>query len=220
MAIFFIILGVVLLCIIFMCLVIGDKVQANPDNDKTKRKNEHLSFHGIVKCDVEYTFKNPALSDIQYIVDLTVNRICIITDSNSKIAAIHELRKSSPELSLAEAKEVIDKGTAYSLDLGEVSGVEIIEDSEVIGGVGRAIVGGVLAGGVGAVVGAVTAKKHIMSYKVIIYTTDVKNPQIALTLINSKMPTNSAIYKQASEFANKVNASIRAVIANQEKAII
>ncbi|MBQ8929768.1 MAG: hypothetical protein IJ052_05160, partial [Oscillospiraceae bacterium] len=45
-----------------------------------------------------------------------------------------------------------------------IIGCEIMVDSEVTGGVGRAVAGGIIAGGVGAIVGVATSKKTIKSY--------------------------------------------------------
>ncbi len=65
------------------------------------------------------------------------------------------------------------------IGLNDVIECEIIENNTVIakGGIGRAIVGGVLAGGAGAIVGATTAKKEtITSYKLRIITKNTDNP--------------------------------------------
>ena len=48
-------------------------------------------------------------------------------------------------------------------------------DSKVTGGIGRAVVGGVLAGDVGAFVGAMTAPEKIVSYKIVIYKNNPAN---------------------------------------------
>lgn len=95
----------------------------------------------------------------------------------------------------------------------EIIGCEIMTDSEVTGGIGRAIVGGVLAGEAGAVVGAVTAKKHIMSYKIVIYRSNIQTPTTEIILIKEKKSTKDADYTNAVSFANKVNASIKAIIS-------
>ena len=86
-----------------------------------------------------------------------------------------------------------------------------------MGGVGRAVVGGILAGGIGAVVGSVTAKKHITSYKILIFTSDIINPCITLVLINSKTKTNSTNYTKARTFAQNVYASITSIILTNKK---
>lgn len=104
-------------------------------------------------------------------------------------------------------------GTGEAIPFREIIGCEIMTDSEVTGGIGRAIVGGVLAGEAGAVVGAVTAKKHIMSYKIVIYRSNIQTPTNEIVLIKEKKSTKDADYTNAVSFANKVNASIKAIIS-------
>ena len=109
---------------------------------------------------------------------------------------------------------ILDKeGIGQAIPFREIIGCEIVTDSEVTGGVGRAIVGGVLAGEAGAVVGAVTAKNHIMSYKIVIYRSNIQTPTNEIELINEKKSTKDIDYTSAVAFANKVNASIKAIIS-------
>lgn len=119
----------------------------------------------------------------------------IVDDKNS---LVHILNKDS---------------TVESIPFREIIGCEIMTDSEVTGGIGRAIVGGVLAGEAGAVVGAVTAKKHIMSYKIVIYRSNIQTPTNEIVLIKEKKSTKDADYTNAVSFASKVNASIKAIIS-------
>lgn len=72
------------------------------------------------------------------------------------------------------------------LDIDTLSSFEITQDNAVIssGGIGRAVVGGVLAGGAGAVVGANTAKKikEVSHVGVKFTTKDIQNPMIRVDL--------------------------------------
>lgn len=83
------------------------------------------------------------------------------------------------------------------------------------------MVGGVLAGGAGAIVGAITAKQFVTSFQVIIYKSDIKSPSVVLTLINQKTEMqNNFLYSSAVYFANKINASIKAIIAQKSTNIL
>ena len=87
-----------------------------------------------------------------------------------------------------EQQRLIIDERSYSYD--EIISCELVtkENSTVktSGGISRAIVGGVLAGGVGAVVGANTASKSVSSETVItglkLYFNDVSNPSRTLEL--------------------------------------
>ena len=99
----------------------------------------------------------------------------------------------------------------------EILDCKIYEDSEVAGGIGRAIVGGALAGEAGAIVGATTAKKHVSSYKISIIRSNITHPQTSLILIDKQISTQSNNFKSALEFAQNVYASVMAIIANGQK---
>ena len=98
------------------------------------------------------------------------------------------------------------------IDFSDLIGDEIVVDNEVVGGISRAVVGGVLAGGAGAIVGAMTAKKHIMSYKVVIYKRDLDNPKTEMQLISKKTTSKDKYYLNAVEFSNNISATIKAII--------
>lgn len=94
----------------------------------------------------------------------------------------------------------------------KIIGFETTINNQITGGVKRAIVGGILAGETGAVVGAVTAKDKIHKFQVVIYTNDISRPEFTITLINEPVNQNADIYKKAEEFAQKMNATIKAII--------
>ncbi|MDL0397548.1 SHOCT domain-containing protein, partial [Clostridioides difficile] len=87
---------------------------------------------------------------------------------------------------------------------------ELLEDGETIvkGGLGRAITGGVLFGGTGAVVGGITGKKTsrkvVEIFKIKITVKDINNPIEYINLINSKVKTNSSIYQKAFSDAQEI----------------
>lgn len=96
--------------------------------------------------------------------------------------------------------------------LSEIVDVQVDCDGEVQGGVGRAVVGGLLAGGVGAIVGASTAKKQITYFDIILTCRSVSDPVLLFRLIKSPVSTSSEQYKQALDFSRKVSASIKALM--------
>lgn len=93
---------------------------------------------------------------------------------------------------------------------------EIIEDSNTImkGGIGRAIVGNVLAGGVGAIVGAITRKsKNVTnSLQIRLITNNTTDSLYILDLITSETKKDSTEYKDIMQFANNVYATITSII--------
>ena len=143
-----------------------------------------------IRSELDYSFQNSAKDiRVRYLVD-----------------------NENESIYVANTTEVLSR-----IPFQEITGCEIMTDSEVTGGVGRAIVGGIVAGGVGAIIGATTAKAKIRSYKIIIYRNNLHNPSNELVLIKTETSTKGTDYKYATEFAAKVNASIKAIISHQSQ---
>ena len=166
-------------------------IARNNARESEKKAQDDAIIEEKIHKDIDYCFKSTAGSVLtRYIVD-NVNKKIYISNT-------------SPVLT--------------SIPFSEIIGCDILTDSEVTGGVGRAVVGGVLAGSAGAVVGATTAKKKITSYSIIIYKNTVDAPSETLSLINSETKTSDLDYKEAVKFSHNVSASIRAIIEQEKKA--
>ena len=108
----------------------------------------------------------------------------------------------------------------YSYD--DIVDFELIEDgsSIVSGGVGRAVVGGMLFGGVGAVVGGVTGKKKAKqtctSLMVKITVNNTACPVEYIKLISAETAKNGFVYKAAFQNAQEI-ISLLQVICSQRR---
>ena len=100
---------------------------------------------------------------------------------------------------------------------------ELLEDGESItkGGLGRAVAGGVLLGGVGAIVGGVTGNRKtnsiVNSLKIKITLNDINNPNVYISLIKIKTPTNSSIYKKSYKFAQDILSVLSIIVEDNDK---
>lgn len=107
-------------------------------------------------------------------------------------------------------------------DYTDILEFELLEDGDSItkGGLSRAITGGVLLGGVGAVVGGVTGKKKtksvVNSLKIKITLNDINNPTIYIPIINSKIKTSSFIYKTSYSFAQEILSTLSVISENSD----
>lgn len=92
-------------------------------------------------------------------------------------------------------------------DYSDVIEMELIEDGRTVnkGGIGRALVGGALFGGAGAVVGAVTRKSKDVckNLQVKVTVRDMNNPSVFITFINKNTKKDSAAYKNAYQEAQE-----------------
>lgn len=110
-------------------------------------------------------------------------------------------------------------GYFIKIPFDEIAGCETIINNQSSGGIGRAVAGGILAGGAGAIIGAVTAKQRVNSYKLIIYRKNIDSPKFIYNLIKNSSDTqieNNLNVKEATEFSQNVTACIKAIIAQNE----
>jgi hypothetical protein len=104
----------------------------------------------------------------------------------------------------------------------DILSFELLEDGEMItsGGLGSAAVGGIVFGGAGAIVGAVTGKKKsksiCTSLSLKITVNDKENPVEYIEFINSPTKKNGFLYKFALENAQKCS-SLLEIICNDVK---
>lgn len=109
-----------------------------------------------------------------------------------------------------------NKDNITFLDFSSILDCEIVEDDIVTrSGLGRAALGAVVAGGVGAVVGAVTAKekKIVKSLRIKLITNDVLNAMKTIdVLAMGQFSTESSMYKRAINFATETHSTILSII--------
>lgn len=177
--------AIVVFVVFLLLIVLTVLLSRRGARNEEKEQNAYLRENGIYP-DADYSYQNSTKSKrIRYLVDYETGYVFVAKSS----------------------------ATFKKIPIDEITGCEIITDSEVTGGVGRALAGALIAGGVGAVVGATTAKKKIQLYKIIIYRSNLKHPSYEIILIGKQTETSSPDYKQAVAFASKVNASIKALIS-------
>lgn len=116
-------------------------------------------------------------------------------------------------------KKRIDENRIYSFS--DILNVELIEDGNSIskGGIGRAIVGGALFGGVGAIVGATTGHKHRQTCSKLQIKITLKNLNIPIeyiSLINTETKKDSFTYKHNIGIAEQI-FSVLQIICEQNK---
>ena len=93
---------------------------------------------------------------------------------------------------------------------------QIVEDNTTIleGGVGRAVVGGALAGGAGAIVGATTRKSKDVTknLSIKIITSDLNDSLIVIPILETTTNRESDKYKKAWTIAQETHATISSII--------
>ena len=176
--------GFILLLIAGIALAIEDKNDTKHENEQAKKE------HDAVMSDCGYT----STKDI-------VMRLSVVGSE-----MVGNTGKTST-VSIDDTNKVVIFG-ARVVPYAQILNAELMETSfsKKNGGVTRAIVGGALAGGVGAIVGASTARETTNSVisGITIYIADVTNPQVW--------------YCAQPEESKELYAVIQAIIAqNQQK---
>lgn len=150
---------------------------------------------------------------------LSLDKYNISTSSSSSSA--HYAYPPGP-ISMAQILLIVDEenqavyvSTSPYLDFdrlpfSEIIGYETIIDDRVMDAVGRSVIGGILAGETGAIIGAMTAKKETLSYKLVIYRDNIQSPQLVITLIENR--SESKNYQDAMNFASRIQATLKVII--------
>lgn len=100
----------------------------------------------------------------------------------------------------------------------EILDFELLEDGNSIssGGVGRAVAGGVLFGGAGAIVGSVTGKKKstniATSMQIKITTKDINNPVIFIKIFKGEHKKGSIVYNSFQKNAHKIISMLQITV--------
>jgi len=156
-----------------------------------EQRNLYRKEHNLQSAQIYQYVSVDNSIDIEYVIDIE-NKQILVSDS-------------TPEYLIIPFNEII--------------GCEIIVDNAIAGsvGIGRAVAGGILAGGSGAVVGALTNnEKIIKKYHVVIYRNNLQQPRYVFRLINKptdNQAENNQNRKRADRFSQNVNASIKAIIS-------
>ncbi len=124
---------------------------------------------------------------------------------------------------LIDNRNMLNKTIPRIYNYSDIVDFELLEDGESIvsGGLGRALVGGALFGGVGAIVGGVTGGKKskpiCTNLNVKITTNDINNPVVYVDFINTSTKKSSIIYKTYYDLAQKCLSTLQLIVnGNQE----
>lgn len=107
----------------------------------------------------------------------------------------------------------IENSTIY--EYSDIIDFELMEDGNTVskGGLGRAVAGGLLFGGVGAIVGGVTggkkAKQTCTSLRIKITINDLRNPVIYISFITAEVKKQSILYTSAYHTAQEVMSMLQ-----------
>ena len=188
---FYILIGIL---VVFVLIGFGKLIELSSESERLKTQsisNANERFMQTIGMEADTKFNYEDLNNkVEVFVDNHNNKLMVLDGKSGRKAA---------------------------LNFKDIIGMEFKEDGISTNGVGRAAVGGILFGGVGAVVGAVTGKRTVQNIKIIIYVSDVVSPFVEISINqSSKIKCDSSTYKEIMEFERRLDATIRAILAKNE----
>ena len=140
-------------------------------------------------------------------------KIINIAEKNNHLTQIFQpTKKNEKYIRFDENNKLWKVKTLLTVfEYSDIVSYELLEDGESItkGGLGRAVTGGVLFGGVGAIVGGVTGKKktkkEINEFRIKIITKHEMNPEIYINFLTAgSVKTGSILYKSYKGAAERI----------------
>ena len=145
-------------------------------------------------------------------------------DSTKKIGSFVEFDNNQKKwLVLSSVLGKRNKSTVYNYT--DIVDFELLEDGDSVvkGGLGRALVGGALFGGTGAIVGGVTGKRKnkgiCNSLKIKVTINDINNPVVYITFLNTATKKDGFVYKNIYKEAHECLSTLQLICDKQESAV-
>lgn len=159
----------------------------------------------------------------QIVIQQQAQEELMLPDANYSVGELIKFDDSARKLSVVDRVRAWYESYHYtSIPYDNIIGYELLEDggSIIKGGLGRAVAGGLLFGGVGAVVGGVTGKKTgkptCTNLQVKIVLTNSSEPAHYLTLINTETKKDSFIYKQYYKDAQDICSKLEGIMQENQ----
>lgn len=206
------------------CLHCNEKVGI----DKLNAKDGYL----CIKCSIDlcgYTYttdlKNKTIEMINQ--DMALYKV-----RRDLLASFKSTKKVGNYIDFDEERELLvieevlfgKRKRPCIFEFKEIVEVELLEDGDTItkGGLGSAALGGLLFGGVGAIVGGVTGarktKSIVNKLQVKITLNNFNAPRLIIDLLEIPTMTNSSIYKTAYDYASEIMSTFAIIEQRKELA--
>jgi len=194
----YIVLNLIIPLIVLAFIVLGFWAKIASENSNTKLFDEYQ------EC------SKKQLEDIGFVPDVEY----LYEDILFGVMIKFSVDESKQAISVLNSNKVCDL-----INFSDIMGYEVMEDNQVVGGISRAIVGGIVAGGAGAIIGSQTAhKKKVYSYGIAIYLNNIKNPRMMIPIIKNSVKPTDKRYKEAIKFSDNVGITLKTIIARNQAA--
>ncbi len=180
----------------------------NINSGNTKLADGYICKNCIVKCRtflVPLSWKGVSSEHVHNVISATEK-------NNSLLNIFTPTKKVEKYLEIDEHNQLWKAGYLNVIfNYSDIINFELLENGEAItkGGVGSAIVGGALFGGVGAVVGGTIGKKktkqEITEYRIKVVTKNIYYPDVYINFLTTgKVKSNGILYETYSRSAQRI----------------
>ncbi len=155
-------------------------------------------------------------------VDMVKNSIDLKKRMDEHAAVFHVTDKVKPYFEEDNISRLIRVNGEIYLAWDDVIDFQLVEDGNEVsrGGLGGAVLGGILFGEEGAVVGRNATQKSVKTVNELaikIITRNEKFPQVRIDLVTSTLDTNTRAYRKAAEAAEKIITLLTVVMDTNER---
>lgn len=192
---------------------------------------KHEFAEGVRICGNCFTSSGMTLSELakrgqtNIPIEEIIDRINLSKETKKEIEQFVATKNIGDAIAFDDENKLImisPKKHACIYDYNHISKFELLEDGETVtsGGLGRALVGGALFGGTGAIVGSVTGKKKnkekISSLRIKLSLKDINSPVDYIDFLEAKTKRGSIIYKDAFNKAQECLSVLQLICDQQE----
>ena len=180
---------------------------------------------GLLKVKLEDGYYVNQMMLLKYFPTTPAKKVSLqmLKDRISEIEAFTPTKKVGDFLQIDQPNKKIKLHRDMSiLNYEDLTDVELLEDGNTISkkGIGRAVAGGVLLGGVGALVGAATGsskgKSTSTMLSIKITTNDINNPTRYINFISTETKKSGFIYKTAYASAQECISILNLILDEVE----
>lgn len=190
----------------------------NERQKKEEYDQEQYDYKSIFKTTTK--IGDIEIDEVNQLVKIHHAEVNIKKNSKMKTLGKGVLAMYTLGASLAIEYSMKPNGTIFRFD--EIADFDLLENNNTIasGGLGRAVVGGVLLGGAGAIVGGVTGKRKTKAtcdmLVVQVSTTNMFFPNLMITYINKEVKKTDKKYTKEFNNAQQTIAGLNSVIKMAE----
>lgn len=183
---------ILVLAVVFVVVIASDNAKVNARKTALQKQHDQIKNSGIHVTREYVKMYTDSTLVYRFIVDDENKNICLLTTEDGQNRSVKKIPYS--DITGCQLKENI--GTHK-------------------GGLGRAVAGDAIAGGAGAVVGAITTPEFVNSLRVVISLRDVAHPLYEIPLLFFPARRDSGEYAAAVDFGEKIKATVDAILAKK-----